>query len=62
MHDKNKTNIECEIELSESSFTPPQDDRMYRSGVSDIEGGDNFYDYAEWFWDMYENQIFDCNN
>ena len=47
-------------ELSEKDFYPPEDTRYYRSGVADIEGGDNFADYAEYFFDNYGKEIFDC--
>ena len=46
-------------ELSEKDFYPPEDTRYYRSGVSDISGGDNFADYAEYFFDTYGKEIFD---
>ena len=49
-------------ELTEEDFLPPEDDRMIRSGVCDVFGGDCFADYAEYFWDEYENHLFDCNN
>ena len=46
-------------ELSEKDFYPPEDTRYYRSGVADIKGGDNFADYAEYFFDAYGEEIFD---
>ena len=46
-------------ELTEEDFYPPEDKRIYRSGVTDIVGGDNFEDYAEWFYDNYEDELFD---
>ena len=46
-------------ELSEKDFYPPEDTRYYRSGVEDIEGGDNFADFAEYFFDTYGKEIFD---
>ena len=46
-------------ELSEKDFYPPEDTRYYRSGVLDISGGDNFADYAEYFFDTYGKEIFD---
>lgn len=47
------------FELNERLFYPPEDNRLYRSGIDDIEGGDNYEDYVEWFWDEYENEIYD---
>lgn len=49
-------------EVKESDFFPPQDNRYYASGIEDIDGGDNFAEYAEWFWEIYEDYLFDCNN
>ena len=45
--------------LTEKDFYPPEDDRIYQSGVYDINGGDNFRDYAVDFYEEYENEIFD---
>lgn len=41
-------------ELSEEDFYPPADDRVLKSGVSDIVNGDNFVDYSEYIFDMTE--------
>lgn len=49
-------------ELTEIDFFPPEDDRVVSSGVIDVHGGDCFYGYAVYFWDEYENDLFDCNN
>lgn len=46
-------------ELTEKDFYPPEDTRTWKSGVSDYRGGDNFADYAKWFFDNYEDEIFD---
>ena len=46
-------------ELTEKDFYPPEDTRCYQSGVDDINGGDNFADYAKDFFDEYENELFD---
>lgn len=46
-------------ELSEKDFYPPEDTRCYHSGVTDINGGDNFVDYAEYFFDTYGKEKFD---
>lgn len=47
------------FEFTEESFLPPHDDRLYASGIDDIEGGDNFSEYAEYFWEAYEDDIYD---
>lgn len=46
-------------ELTEKDFYPPEDTRYYQSGVEDIDGGDNFADYAKEFFDAYEDELFD---
>lgn len=45
--------------LTEMSFYPPEDDRLYASNIDDIEGGDNFAEYAEWFWEEYGFELYD---
>lgn len=39
--------------LTEKDFYPPEDDRYLISGIDDIEGGDNFVDYTEYYFDTY---------
>lgn len=46
-------------ELTEADFYPPEDPRVYASGIDDIDDGDNFAEYAEYFWETYENHLFD---
>ena len=46
-------------ELNQRSFYPPQDDRIYTSGIDDIDGGDNFAEYAEYFWEEYGHELYD---
>lgn len=46
-------------EITEQDFYPPEDTRIYQSGIDDIYCGDNFVDYAKWFYNNYENEIFD---
>lgn len=48
-----------DYELTEKDFYPPEDTRVYQSGVEDIVDGDNFADYAKSFYEEYENEIFD---
>lgn len=42
--------------LSEESFYPPYDDRCWESNVDDIRGGDNFADYCEYIFKLYEEE------
>ena len=46
-------------ELTKSTFYPPEDPRVYASGIDDIDGGDNFAEYAEYFWETYGHEIYD---
>lgn len=45
----------CDI-LTEEDFYPPSDDRVWTSNVYDIYGGDNFADYTEYIFDLYESE------
>lgn len=45
--------------LCENDFYPPEDSRLYVSGIDDIDGGDSFEDYVKYFWEMYEGDIYD---
>lgn len=49
-------------ELDSQSFYPPLDNRVYTSGIDDIEGGDNFAEYAEYFWEEYGHDLYDDIN
>lgn len=49
-------------ELTEQSFYPPEDTRVYTSGIDDIKGGDTFAEYAEYFWETYGHEIYDDEN
>lgn len=46
--------------LNEEDFYPPCDDRIMYSGLDDIDGGDNYLDYLECFFEVYEDDLFDC--
>lgn len=50
-----------DCELTEQSFFPPEDPRVYTSGIDDIDGGDTFSEYAEYFWETYGHEIYDDN-
>lgn len=54
----NKSDLDY-FELTEKDFYPPKDTRLYCSGIEDINGGDNFSDYAKFFYDNYGKEIFD---
>lgn len=53
-----KSSSNCYV-LTEKDFYPIEDTRVYESLVEDISGGDNFGDYANWFFEEYEDEIFD---
>ena len=42
--------------LTEIDFYPPSDDRVWKSYVEDIEDGDNFADYCEYIFELYEEE------
>lgn len=46
-------NSDC---LTEEDFYPPQDDRVLETYIDDIEGGDNFADYSEYIYRLYEQE------
>lgn len=50
-------NINCY--LADNDYYSPFDDRVLKSYVEDIEGGDNFIDYVSYFFDTYGKDIFD---
>lgn len=44
------------FELTEIDFYPPTDNRVWKSYVEDIEGGDNFADYCEYIFEILEEE------
>lgn len=42
--------------ITERNFYPPYDNRFFESYVEDIDGGDNFADYCECFFEMLEEE------
>lgn len=48
--------IDDDYYLSEQDFYPPSDDRTWKSYVEDIEDGDNFADYCEYIFELYEEE------
>ena len=49
-------NIRYDDILTEEDFYPPSDNRVLKSNVYDISGGDNFTDCAEYIFDLYESE------
>ena len=67
MNDEYKFNDELERQLlkylkdndftlSESDFYPPSDNRVLKSYIEDIDGGDNFTDYCEYIFELLEEE------
>ena len=44
------------FELTEIDFYPPTDNRVWKSYVEDIDGGDNFADYCEYIFEILEEE------
>ena len=42
--------------LTEKDFYTPSDDRVLQSYIEDVDGGDNFADYAHYIFDLYEEE------
>lgn len=42
--------------LTESDFYSSSDDRVWQSNIEDIDGGDNFADYCEYIFGLYEDE------
>ena len=42
--------------LTEADFYPPSDNRILKSNVEDIVGGDNFADYCKYIFDIIEEE------
>lgn len=49
---------ELNIELTEKSFYPPADTRTLHSLIEDIGEGNNYLEYAEYIYDLYEEEGF----
>lgn len=52
-NDTIKNNSYC---LKDSDFYPPSDNRVWKSNVSDIAGGDNFADFCEEFFELLDEE------
>lgn len=46
----------CEYLLTENDFYPPSDNRFLKSYIEDIDGGDNFAEYCEYIFEIYEEE------
>ena len=42
--------------LREQDFYPPPDDRVLKSYIDDIDGGDNFADYCEYIFELLDEE------
>ena len=42
--------------LTEADFYPPSDNRVLKSNIDDIYGGDTFADYCEYIFNLYEEE------
>ena len=42
--------------LSEINFYPPYDNRFLKSYVEDVNDGENFADYCEYIFEIYEEE------
>ena len=47
---------ESDYILKEQDFYPPSDERVWKSNIRDIEGGDNFADYCEYIFELLEEE------
>ena len=57
MSDENKCGQHNEYHLiREQDFYPPSDNRVWKSNVRDIAGGDNFADFCESFYELLDEE------
>lgn len=42
--------------ITEIDFYPPSDNRILKSNISDIAGGDSFAKYTKYIFDLYEEE------
>ena len=48
--------IKNDFILTDADFYPPSDNRVWKSAVKDIDGGDNFADYCEEFFELLDEE------
>ena len=54
---KDNTNeLQDTIELKDSDFYPPSDNRVLRSYIRDVCKDNSFREYAEYIYDLYEEE------
>ena len=56
MDDKLKGDKDSTVYLTDSDFYPPSDDRVLRSYIRDVCEDNNFREYAEYIYDLYEEE------
>lgn len=57
MDDKINYELESELnELTKESFYPPADTRTLHSLIEDIDEDNNYLEYAEFIYDLYEEE------
>lgn len=54
--------VEYGFTLTEIDFVTPYDDRIHNPGIEDIAYGDSYDEYVKEFWELYEEELFDCAN
>ena len=47
---------EFNFSLKEEDFYPPDDNRIWKSYIEDIDGGDNFEDYCEYIFKILKKE------
>lgn len=45
--------------LTEEDFYPILDNRIHWCGIDDVPGGDTYFEFAEEFYELYEDNLFD---
>lgn len=45
-----------EVELTEEDFYPPQDNRVLKSYIEDIDEENNFVEFTKYIFDLYEEE------
>ena len=56
---KNIREYYLSLNMNEKDFYHCSDSRSFKSMVFDIPNGDNYYDYAEYFYNEYGDSLFD---
>lgn len=48
--------MDNDFSLSDNDFYPPSDNRTWTTNVMDIDGGDNFADYCEEYFEILDQE------